>query len=524
MGATRGVRTDSDHIDRHARPIALFSDSMGSPAVFLVGAGPGDPELITVRGRRRLTEADVVLYDALVSPSLLDHCSPHCERVFVGKRAGQPSERQRRINERLIAEARAGKTVVRLKGGDPYLFGRGSEEAEALANAGIRFEVVPGVPSPVAATAYAGLSLTHRELASSVAYLTATESTEKDRSAHDWAKLATATQSLVIFMGMRKLASLMQLLIEHGRDPKTPAAVVQWASLPSQQTVVATVETLAAAAAGFGLPSLIIVGDVVRLRDRLRWYDTKPLFGKRIAVTRPLGQEQELAQRLRDAGAEPLIVPSVRIVPAPHRAALVARAHQYDWVLFTSRNAARFFGEALQSDARQLGAAKVFAIGPGTREALREQGIVADLVAQDSRGEGALAALRAALPRETARILLPRAARARNVLPDGLRADGHTVDIVATYETIGPDKSMAAALRDAKPDAWTFTSPSTFRHALSAVGDSLGEVPIASIGQVTARAIHESGLPKRAMVEHMVAEQPTMAALVQSLFAVFGRP
>jgi uroporphyrinogen III methyltransferase/synthase len=256
--------------------------------VYLLGAGPGDPELITARALRRLKEADVVLYDALVHTELLRHARKDAELVFVGKRAGRVSERQASINARLIAEAKAGKRVARLKGGDPYLFGRGSEEAAALAEAGIPFEVVPGVPSPMAAAAYTGISLTHRDLASSVAYVTATESVEKDASAHDWAKLATATQSLVLFMGLRKLDSLMQRLIEHGRPPQTPAAVVSCASLSTQRTVLGTVGDIAEKVRreNLAMPALTIVGEVVSLHEKLRWFDVLPLFGKRVLIPR----------------------------------------------------------------------------------------------------------------------------------------------------------------------------------------------------------------------------------------------
>ncbi|MDH3819094.1 MAG: uroporphyrinogen-III C-methyltransferase, partial [Myxococcales bacterium] len=364
--------------------------------VYLVGAGPGDPELITARGLRRLCEADVVLYDALVHPDQLRAARPEAELVFVGKRAGRASERQAEINRQLVEVAREGKTVVRLKGGDPYLFGRGSEEAELLAAEGIPFEVVPGVPSPLAATAYAGLSLTHRELASSVAYVTATESVEKDRTGHDWSKLATATQTLVIFMGMRKLDSLMKLLIEHGRPADTPVAVVQWASLPKQRTVTGTAVNIheRASEAGLGLPALTIVGDVVRLRDSLRWFDTKPLFGKRILVTRAVHQAGSLAALLRDEGAQPILAPTIRIAPpadpGPLRDA-VTHLDCYDWILFTSSNAVDAVFSSISEaglDVRALAGAKVCAIGVKTREALRSRGIHADLVPKDARAEG----------------------------------------------------------------------------------------------------------------------------------------
>ena len=306
--------------------------------VYLLGAGPGDPELITVRALRRLREADVVLYDALVHPDVLAECRPDAEQVFVGKRAGAPSARQARINERMVQEARAGRTVARLKGGDPYLFGRGSEEAEVLAAAGVPFEVIPGVPSPLAAAAYAGISLTHRDLASSVAYVTATESVVKDRTSHDWAKLATATQTLVIFMGMRKVDTLMSLLVEHGRPPTTPVAVVQWASLPRQRTVTGTVADISARVeqAGLSMPALILVGEVTRLRRSLRWFDTRPLFGKRVLVTRSSHQGGPTAAALRDAGAEPVLVPMLRFGPPASTAPLASaleRLPGYDCVV-----------------------------------------------------------------------------------------------------------------------------------------------------------------------------------------------
>ena len=353
------------------------------PLVFLLGAGPGDPELITLRALRRLREADVVLYDALIHPSLLDHTRPDAERIFVGKRAGRVYERQEAIHARILEAVRGGKTVARLKGGDPYLFGRGSEEAEFLAKEGIAFEVVPGVPSPVAAAAYAGLSLTHREASSSVAFITATESAEKDRDSHDWSKLATATQTIVFFMGLRKIEALMTLLIAHGRDPKTPAAIVEKASLPSQRTLVATIETIARRAEddAMGTPALIIVGEIARYRESLRWFDTTPLFGKRVLVLRPAGQSEELVRLLRDQGAEPLVHPILRVLP-PTNAEFIEAAidalDAYAAVVFTSANGVDAFFVRLRAkrrDARAFGRALVIAIGPATARALRDQGV-----------------------------------------------------------------------------------------------------------------------------------------------------
>ena len=506
---------------------------MSAPGtVYLVGAGPGDPELITARGLRRLREADVVLYDALVHPDQLNVLRPDAELVFVGKRAGRVSQRQAEINRQLVEAARRGKTVVRLKGGDPYLFGRGSEEAELLASEGIPFEVVPGVPSPLAATAYAGLSLTHRSLASSVAYITATESVEKDRTGHDWSKLATATQTLVIFMGMRKLDSLMKLLIEHGRPADTPVAVVQWASLPSQRTVVGTLADIhqRASDAGLGLPALTIVGDVVRLRSKLRWFDTKPLFGKRIVVTRAAQQAGSLAALLRDEGAQAVLAPTIRIAPAadpePLRAAL-DQLDRYQWVLFTSGNAVETVFSSLEEtgrDLRALSSCKVCAIGAKTREALRKRGIVPDLVPKDARAEGLIRALRPLLG-ERSRILLPRAEVAREVLPDSLREMGAEVDVVHAYRNLAPapkDIERIRALVDpAECDAVLFTSSSTVHNLFDLLGpnaaDRLGNVDLFSIGPVTSRSAAELGLRIAATSAEQTIE--SLVATVRTYYA-----
>jgi len=488
--------------------------------VVLCGAGPGDPELVTLKAVRRLSEADLVLYDALVHPELLA-LAPQAELVFVGKRAGRPSERQQRINERMLEEAKAGKTVVRLKGGDPYLFGRGSEEAELLAEHGIPFEVVPGVPSPLAATAYSGISLTHRTRSSSVLYLTATESAGKDRSSHDWAKLATGPETLVIFMGMRKLPTLMELLVEHGRDPQTPAAVVQNASLPKQRVVVGTVGDIAQRAreAGLGLPSLIIVGDVVELRSALRWYDAQPLFGKRVLVTRPAHQSDSFARMLRDEGAEPVLTPAIRIEPPPDPAPLrdAIADMGYGWVVFTSANGVRRFFEEVDAqgkDARVLGRSRVCAIGPATDATLREHGVRADVIPEEFKGEGAAKAILEAGDVSGVRVLLPRAEVAREALPEMLRDAGAEVDVVPAYRTLGASEEAAIAIRDAvhrrTVDVLTFTSPSTVREVANALGahaDAVSEgFTIACIGPITGKAAQDRGWPVHVQPDEYTAE------------------
>jgi uroporphyrinogen III methyltransferase/synthase len=479
-----------------------------------------------------LHEADVVLFDALVHPDQLNAVKADAELVFVGKRAGRVSQRQAEINQQLVEAARAGKTVVRLKGGDPYLFGRGSEEAELLAAEGIPFEVVPGVPSPLAATAYAGLSLTHRSLASSVAYVTATESVEKDRTGHDWSKLATATQTLVIFMGMRKLDSLMKLLIEHGRPPDTPVAVVQWASMPKQRTVVGTAVDIhqRATDAGLGLPALTIVGEVVRLRENLRWFDTKPLFGKRILVTRAVRQAGSLSALLRDEGAQPILAPTIRIAPPVDLAPLQDAAghlERYDWVLFTSANAVDVFFSTLAEadlDLRALAAAQVCAIGAKTQQALRTRGIRADLVPEDARAEGVVAALGPSLG-PGVRVLLPRAEVARELLPDSLRDSGAQVDVVSAYRNLPPGPKDAARIRalidSGESDAIVFTSSSTVHNLFDLLGaeaaDLLNALDLFSIGPITTQSADARGLGIAA-----TSPEQTIESLVATLRAYYA--
>lgn len=504
--------------------------------VTLLGAGPGDPELITLRAVRRLREADLVLYDALVHPDLLELCREDAVREFVGKRAGRASERQAAIHTRMIDAARRGMNVARLKGGDPYLFGRGSEEAQALHEAHVPFEIVPGVPSPTAATAYAGISLTHRAASSSVAFLTATESADKDRSSHEWSKLATATETLVIFMGARKLESLMQILIEHGRAPETPAAVIEQASLPRQRTVVATVATIAAAAraASIGTPALTVVGDVVRLREALRWYDRQPLFGKRVLVTRPEDRSHDLARMLRDEGAEAILAPAIRIVPPRDRDPLARAAREagsYDWIAFTSASGVRALFDEIDrqgKDARALAGARVCAIGPATAEALRARGIVADAMPSEFRGEGAARAILEAhggdLRGRT--ILLPRAEVAREVLPETLRAAGARVDVVSAYVNVPPsaedEQAIRRALEGPTIDAVTITAPSTLESLVRILGERAGEilskVTLASIGPVTTAAAEKLGIRV-----DVTATEYTARGLVEALRAHAAR-
>lgn len=469
---------------------------MARGKVFLVGAGPGDPSLITVRGKALLETADVVLYDALSHPALLEFTSPSTELRNVGKRGGQNNPSQAWITAQLIELAREGRRVVRLKGGDPLLFARGAEEAEDLAAAGVDFEIVPGLPSPIAAAAYAGISLTHRDLSSSATFITGSDREGVEWTPDAWQRLATATDTICVLMGMRRLEEITAAIARGGRSPETPAALVQWAARPEQRVLIATLGNIAARARqeGFSNPALVFVGEVVTLREKLRWYDKKPLFGKRLLVPRAEHQARETAAKIRERAAEPVVFPVIRIVdppdPGPLRTALAALA-EYDWVLFTSANGVDRFFAALERegrDARALGAAKVGVIGPGTRAALERHGIRADVTAREYVGEG--------LAREIGdarRVLVARALVARDALPDALRAGGARVDVVPVYQTLPAAADKGAELRSLLEsggvDVMLFTSSSTVENVTDLLGADaaalLAKVTVASIGPVT---------------------------------------
>jgi uroporphyrinogen III methyltransferase / synthase len=474
--------------------------------IWLVGAGPGEPGLITVRGQSVLSRADVVLYDALAHPALLDLC-PQAEKRNVGKRYNEESAAQDEIIRQMIELARQGKRVVRLKGGDPLLFARGAEEALALVEAGVKFEIVPGIASPIAASAYAGISLTHREVSGSVTFITGSDRAGKEWSPASWKKLATATDTICVLMGMRRIGEITRAIIEGGRAPETPAAVIHWGARPEQRVVTSTLEHIAVAAAEAGLknPSVILVGEVVSLREKLSWYDTRPLSGKRVVVPRAAEQAQGTASALRERGAIPLVMPMIEIVRPPDEAAFteaVAGMGRYDWVLVTSGNTVEQLRAELERsgrDARAFGAAKVGVVGPKTAEALAKLGIKADLVAQEFVGEGLASALLAhGAPR---RALLLRALVARDALPDALRAAGVQVDVVAAYQNKPLHASgaeLAERLRRGEIDAISFTSSSTVTSTLEALGAGaeqlLAGVTLASIGPVTTRALEVAGL------------------------------
>lgn len=477
----------------------------------------------------------MVLYDALSHPALLDWCRPDAERRNVGKRYGQRSPDQSWITSQLIELAREGKCVARLKGGDPLLFARGAEEAEALADAGIAFEIVPGISSPVATTAYAGISMTHRDLSSSVTFITGSDREGKQWSDAAWKKLATATDTICVLMGMRRIREITQAILDGGRGKDTPVAVIQWGARPQQRVAEGTLESIAdrVEEAGLTNPAIIVVGEVTRLRSKLAWYDSRPLFGQRVMVPRPPAQARTTAAAIRERGAQPIIKPLITIEapPDPERfARAIACLNSYDWVLFTSANGVTRSAEALEGsgkDARAFGAAKIACIGPKTAQALHQIGIRADLIAREYIGEGLAEELLRAGLGERSRVLLLRALEAREALPELLARAGALVDVVPAYETKKLDAAGQADLRSAlgvddlgtrSIDVVLFTSSSTAHAFADAIGSAAlpTDLVLASIGPVTSASLRERGL--RVDVE---AERYTVDGLLDALEAFF---
>jgi uroporphyrinogen III methyltransferase/synthase len=498
--------------------------------VYLVGAGPGDPGLLTLRGKRCIEQADVIIYDYLANTRLLDYARSDCERHLVGKHGGGERVEQSTINRMIVESARQGKTVVRLKGGDPFIFGRGGEEAEAAVAAGLEFEIVPGVSSAIAVPAYAGIPLTHRQLASSVVFTTGYEYPNKREPAVRWRELARSGSTLVILMTQRQLAGNMSKLVAGGLAPDTPAAVIEWGTRADQRTVVGTAATIAALAerAAVSPPAIAVVGPVVRLRERLRWREQKPLFGRRIVLTRPRAQAAEFAELLEVWGAEVVPFPTIETAPpesfAPLDAA-IQRAAEFDWVVFTSANGVRAFFDrvrALGTDVRDWHRARFAAIGPQTAKAVQAYCVRVEAVPDEFRAEAVVAVLSRAVVAGT-RILLPRAAGARPVLPEQLRQLGAVVEDVATYRTV-PMRANAEELRQllraGSVDLITFTSSSTVHNFVRVLDgplrDALGRSLIGCIGPVTAETARSYGLD--------VAVQPrtyTVPAFVDAIVQFF---
>jgi len=470
--------------------------------VYLVGAGPGDPGLMTARSLALIADADAIYYDRLIPPGALDGARGDAELIYVGKQPGVPSVPQAEIGERLIEAARAGRSVVRLKGGDPFVFGRGGEEGEALHEAGVEFEVVPGVTAGVAATAYAGIPVTHRDDASAVAFVTGHEDPAKDETALDWDALAAFPGTLVFYMGVKRLGENAAALIAAGRAAEEPAAAIERGTWAGQRTVTATLGTLAATVEREAIkaPALIVVGAVAARREALAWLERRPLHGRTVVVTRARAQASGLARTLRGLGANVVELPAIRIeslIGSDEVRDAATGIRDYDLVCLTSPNGVRLLFEALAEagrDARALAGTTVAAIGPGTARALAAHGIAADVVPERFVAESLVEAL-TQVDVEGKRVLVARAAEARDVLPDALHERGGTVDVVALYETVreAPDDAAVAAAEDA--DYVTFTSSSTVKNLTEALGDRFpARARIVSIGPITSTTVREAGL------------------------------
>jgi uroporphyrinogen III methyltransferase/synthase len=503
----------------------------GVGRVFLIGAGPGDPGLFTLKGVRCLGRADLVICDHLADPRLLRYARADAEVAYAGKRAGSgPSQEE--INTFMILRARAGQVVARLKGGDPFIFGRGGEEAEALAKAEIPFEIVPGVTAAIAAPAYAGIPLTHRDFASSVAFVTGHEDPTKGSSGVAWDKLATGVGTLVVFMGASRLREIVDRLLAHGRPAETPAAVIRWGTRAEQRTVVAPLAEIAerARAAHVQPPALLVVGDVVGLRPALGWFEAKPLFGRRIVVARSREEPSALTEGLEDQGAEVLELPSIRTLPpddwGPLDAA-IARLSAYRWLCFTSATAVARFWERLEvagRDARALADLRVAAIGAGTAGALRARGLHADLAAAGYRAEAVERALAGAEIAGMA-VLFPGAAGAAEAVPAALRRRGARVDVVPAFRTALVEwggEGLATLLAEGQIDAVAFTSSSTLDNFLEALGAEqpaplFQKAVVACIGPTVSDRARRAGLPV-----HLEPDEPSLPALQAALMRYFA--
>jgi uroporphyrinogen III methyltransferase / synthase len=482
--------------------------------VYLVGAGPGDPGLLTARALALIAGADVIVHDRLVPETALDGARDDAVLLYAGKEGGGPSVSQEEIGQLLVEHGAAGREVVRLKGGDPFVFGRGGEEAELLRDAGVPFEVVPGITAGIAAPAYAGIPVTHRDAASAVAFVTGHEDPAKEDTALDWPALAAFPGTLVVYMGVRTLEAISQALIVGGRSPSQPAAIIERGTLPRQRVAVGTLETIAsvAAQAGIRAPAISVFGEVAALHERLDWLGARPLADRTVAVTRARAQSSGLARRLRELGAVVVEAPAIRIAPIDGPAPELAG---YDLICLTSPNGVRLLFERLRvvgRDARALAGATVAAIGPGTARALAQHGVIADVVPEQFVAEGLVDAL-AGVP--VTRALIARAAVARDVLPDALRQRGAHVDVLELYETVAEPLSPPQREAVSAADYVTFTSSSTVEFFFAQAADVVApQTRLISIGPVTSDALRAHGREP-----HVEAERHDIDGVVDALIA-----
>ena len=501
--------------------------------VYLVGAGPGDAGLITVKGRQCIEKSDVIIYDYLASPTLLKHATKTAEKIYVGKKGGDHTLSQDEINALILEKAKANSIVCRLKGGDPFIFGRGGEEAEILAANGIPFEIVPGVTSAIAAAAYAGIPLTHRKLTATLAFITGHEDPHKEESNIDWESLAKGIGTLVFFMGVKNLPDITQKLIANGKSPETPVALIRWGTTPGQVTVTGTLDNIAEEVkrAGLKAPAIIVIGEVVNLRQTLKWYENRPLLGKRVVVTRAREQASNLVEKLAGLGADCLEYPTIKIVPAaddkPLRDAIV-RLPKFKWIVFTSVNGVKYFFDQLfemGKDARALGHLSTAAIGPATAERLLAYGIKSDIIPENYRAESVVDAFRKQ-DLKGQKILLPRAKDARPVLPVELRKLGAEIDEVPVYltEKVQDNADQLIEQLESKTiDMITFTSSSTVRNFKALVPperfkELMDGITIAAIGPITADTAKDLGFNI-----HITAESYTIPGLCEAIVEYYGK-
>jgi len=495
--------------------------------VYLVGAGPGDIGLLTVKGLRCLQKAEVVIYDFHLNAQILNYINQKAEFIYAGKRGGHHSMTQDEINTILVKKAAEGKIICRLKGGDPFVFGRGGEEAETLSAEGIEFEVVPGVSSSIAAPAYAGIPLTHRLFSSSFAVIPGYEDMSKEQSAIKWSKLATGVGTLVFLMAVKNVEVIAQKLIENGLSPNTPVAVVRWGTRPDQRTIVGTLQNIADILKEKEIkpPAVMVVGEVVRLRESLQWYEKKPLFGHRILVTR---ETLEGFEPLEELGAEILAFPTIEVVPPRNYDALdnaLDVIETYHWLIFTSRNGVKYFFKRFfekDRDIRDLKGIKICAIGNRTAKEIKHYGLKVDLVPEIFRAEGLTEAIiKMHTEKENfkgVRFLLPRAEVAREIFPETVRSRGGEIDVPVVYRTIKPEshgKRLRRFLKEGKVTIATFTSAATFNNFLEIIGEDaeklLKGVTIGVIGPVTAKAVEKAGfrvdiMPQESTIDELVSE------------------
>ena len=476
--------------------------------VYLVGAGPGDPGLLSLKGKACIEKADTVIYDYLASKELLKYAPVDAELIYVGKKGGDHTLSQDKINELIVEKAQQGRVVTRLKGGDPFIFGRGGEEAEELVKAGIDFEIIPGISSAYAAPAYAGIPLTHRQFTSTVAFVTGHEDPNKSKSSIDWESLAKGIGTIVFLMGVKNLSTIVDRLIQCGKDPETPVALVRWGTTLKQATVSGTLADIVdkVNAAGLGPPSIIVVGDVVTLRQSMSWFEKKPLMGKRIIVTRARSQASDFVDMLSDLGADCIEFPTIEICAAEEKEALdtaIDTLSTYKWIVFTSVNGVKFFFERLFEkglDARALGGIRTASIGPATEARLLDFGIKSDIVPESYRAESVIEAFKNEKIAGTD-ILLPRAGGARPILPVELEIMGARVHEIITYHAMPVSDNagqLIAMLEQKAVDVVTFTSSSTVTNFKDLLPDDRFEelmegVSVASIGPITTETAEKMG-------------------------------